>query len=163
MKDCNKKAWLCYHVGQCEMGSEGHSSMMYPMVCYGDTDEEILDDYRSNLKSVFGKDIIGEVTYGKDGRVYSYYPIHKVFLPRDVYGDVKDYVIGLIYREHYKKDKGYKATISASYIGESLKKSSDVIRGRRLTDRENEDLVYAESDKIYIFDKECNKNEDNQR
>ena len=154
MKD-DKKAWLCYIVGQCEMGSEGHSSMMYLMVCYGNTDEEILADYRANLKSVFGKDIIGEVTYGNDGTVYSYYPIHKVFLPRDVYGDVEDYSINLIYKKHDDTNKGYKATVSASYTGESLKKSTDVIRGRRLTDRESEDLAYAE------FDEGVNKNEMN--
>lgn len=117
----NKQAYLCYIVGTCEMGSEGWSSMMYPMVCYGNTDEEILSDYRANLQSLYGKDIIGDVTYGPNGEVCSYYPIHKVLIPCHVYGDVKDYAISLIYGKHDTDENGYKATVSSSHTGEPLK------------------------------------------
>lgn len=125
MKD-DKKAWLCYIVGSCEQGSEGWSSMMYPMVCYGDTDEEILDDYRTNLHTLFGKDIIGKVSYGSDGSVYSYYPIHKVYIPREVYGDVEDYSISLVYSKHEVSHDNYQTTVGKTYTGEPIKIKKDV-------------------------------------
>lgn len=100
-KFSNKRKYLVYIVGSCEMGSEGHSSIMYPMVACGDNDEEILNDYRDNLIKTYGEDILGDVTYGSDGTVYSYYPIHKVEIPTySVYGDVKDFSIILNFREH---------------------------------------------------------------
>ena len=120
MKD-NKKAWLCYMVGSCEQGSEGWSSMLYPVVCYGNTDEEILDDYRTKLHTLLGKDIIGEISYGSDGSVYSHYPIHKVFLPRDIYGDVKDYSISLVYRKHDVSHDNYQATVGETHTGGAIR------------------------------------------
>lgn len=92
--------YLCYIVGECEMGSEGFSSCMYPMIAYGNNDEEIIESYRDNLIHVFGEDIIGKITYGKDGGMFSYYPIHKVEIPLGVYGDVESMSILLNFKQH---------------------------------------------------------------
>lgn len=98
-KFTRKKAYMCYIVGACEQGSEGWSSMMYPMVAYGDTDLEVLNDYAANIKALYGEDIIGNVEW-YNNEAHSYYPIHKVKIPLTVYGSVQDYSILLKVKPH---------------------------------------------------------------
>ena len=122
----NKPMYLCYILGQPEMGSEGWANIFHPMVACGDTDEEIVEDYRSNLISLYGEDLIGKITYAKDGRMFSYYPIHKVRLPRSVYGDPESLSILLNYKprndtedpEYIISDK----VASIMYTGETMKR-----------------------------------------
>lgn len=127
--DDSKKCWLVYLVGSCEMGSEGSSSMEYPCVCYGDTDEEILSDYLSNITTLYGDDFMKKnLTHNKNGTVSSYYPIHKVMIPQSVYGHVKDYSIILTYKEHKNNLEDEPITSSCTYNGEPIiihKKESD--------------------------------------
>lgn len=121
MIDDSKKSWLVYLVGSCEMGSEGHSCMMYPCVCYGDTDEEILSDYLANIETLYGSDFMRKnLSFDKSGDVSSYYPIHKVKIPRGVYGRVKDYIVTLQYEDHRDDPEDELTTSSIGYEGESL-------------------------------------------
>ena len=57
MRMNNKPMYLCYILGQTEMGSEGMADIYYPMIACGDTDEEIVEDYRANLISLYGEDV----------------------------------------------------------------------------------------------------------
>lgn len=100
MRMNNKPMYLCYILGQTEMGSEGMADIYYPMIACGDTDEEIVEDYRANLISLYGEDVIGEIAYSTDGSMLSYYPIHKVKIPKTVYGDPKSLSILLNYKPH---------------------------------------------------------------
>lgn len=124
----SKKCWLVYLVGSCEMGSEGWSDIQYPCVCYGDTDEEILEDYLANIETLYGDDFMRKnLTHNKNGTVNSYYPIHKVMIPRSVYGHVKDYSIILTYGDHPDEPDDEPSTSSITYEGEPLciKKEND--------------------------------------
>ena len=96
----DKPMYLCYILGQPEMGSEGHADIYYPMIACGDTDEEIVEDYRTNLISLYGEDILGEIYYSTDGSMFSYYPIHKVKIPHTVYGNPRSLSILLNYTPH---------------------------------------------------------------
>lgn len=121
MIDDSKKSWLVYLVGSCEMGSEGYSSMMYPCVCYGDTDEEILSDYLANIETLYGSDFMRKnLSFNESGNVSSYYPIHKVRIPREVYGRVEDYIITLRYEDHRDDPEDELSTSSFTYEGESF-------------------------------------------
>lgn len=121
MKDDSKKCWLVYLVGSCEMGSEGWSDILYPCVCYGDTDEEILEDYLANIETLYGDDFMRKgLEYYEDGRVSSYYPIHKVRIPKSEYGHVKDYHITLIFGDHPDEPDDEPSTSSITYEGEPL-------------------------------------------
>lgn len=128
MKNDSKKCWLVYLVGSCEMGSEGWSDILFPCVCYGDTDEEILEDYLTNIEKLYEDDFMRKnLEYYEDGSVCSYYPIHKVKIPRPVYGHVKDYSMILTYREHKLNSENEPIMSSITYEGEPLciKKEND--------------------------------------
>lgn len=121
MSEDSKKSWLVYLVGSCEMGSEGNSSILYPCVCYGDTDEEILQSYLKNIKNLYQNDFMEKnISYNKFGDVFSYYPMHKVYLPRSVYGRVQDYTITLTYEDHREDPEDNPTTSSYSYEGEQV-------------------------------------------
>lgn len=125
----NKPMYLCYILGQTEMGSEGLADIYYPMVAHGDTDEEIVEDYRANLISLYGEDVIGEIDYSTDGSMYSYYPIHKVKIPKTVSGDPKSLSILLNYTPNcVAKDPKYIISdeiASIVYTGETMKRNNE--------------------------------------
>lgn len=111
MKDT---CWLCYIVGECEMGSEGYADILYPMISHGATDEEIISNYKANLVSLYGEDPIGEVNYDSNGGMMSYYPIHKVMIPRNIYGSPESLSILINYHPH-KDAKNPKHIISDNF------------------------------------------------
>lgn len=128
MRMNDKQMYLCYILGQTEMGSEGLADIYYPMIACGDTDEEIVEDYRANLISLYGEDVIGTIDYSTDGSMYSYYPIHKVKIPHTVYGDPKSLSILLNYTPNCV-DKNPKYIISDEiasimYTGETMKRDN---------------------------------------
>ena len=125
----DKPMYLCYILGQPEMGSEGHADIYYPMIACGDTDEEIVEDYRANLISLYGEDILGEIDYSTDGSMFSYYPIHKVKIPHTVYGNPRSLSILLNYTPHCDAKNPPKYIISDEiasimYTGETMKRDN---------------------------------------
>lgn len=131
MSKCNDELYnnpyLCYIVGTCEMGSEGFSSCMYPMIAYGNNDDEIVESYRENLIHVFGEDVIGKITYGKDGGMFSYYPIHKVKIPLNVYGDARSISVLLNFRKH-RDDTNKREFVISEDIASIIKTGSQMMK-----------------------------------
>lgn len=51
-----KKKYLVYELGQCEQGSEGLSTYYGYAICTGDTIEEVMEDYKQQVKELYGTD-----------------------------------------------------------------------------------------------------------
>lgn len=94
-----KKTYLVYQVGSCEMGSEGWSNRYFPCVAQGNTKEEVIKNWVENVKTLYGHE--PKPTYNKATDTYrDYYPIYMNELVQSVYGIVEPYEIRNCYKEH---------------------------------------------------------------
>ena len=98
-KYMNKKCWLVYLLESCEMGSEGWSGWMYYSVAFGDTDEDIYNNWIDNVNKIYGVDLSKDLKC-KDGYWSCYYPLCKCELPTSVYGASQPINIEKCYRKH---------------------------------------------------------------
>lgn len=94
-----KKTWLVYLTSSCEQGSEGWSGLMYHSVAFGNTDEEIYNNWIENVKKIYGVDLSKDLRCS-NGYWSCYYPLHKNELKTSVYGDSKALNIDFCYRKH---------------------------------------------------------------
>jgi hypothetical protein len=81
------------------MGSEGWSGWQYYSVAFGDTDEEIYNNWVKNVKKIYDVDLSKDLKC-RDGYWYCYYPIHKCELPTSVYGNSEPINIEKCYSKH---------------------------------------------------------------
>jgi hypothetical protein len=95
----NKKSWLVYLLEPCEMGSDGWSGWMYYCIAFGDTDEEIYNNWIDNVNKIYGVDLSKDLKC-KDGYWSCYYSIHKCELPTSVYGHSQPINIEKCYSKH---------------------------------------------------------------
>ena len=96
----NKKTWLVYVLYPCEMGSEGWSGWMYHSVAFGDTDEEICNNWVENVKKIYDVDLSKDLKCNDKGFWSCYYPLYKCEIPTEVYGDSRPINIEKCYRKH---------------------------------------------------------------
>lgn len=82
----NKEVWLVYLLSSCETGSEGHSGWMYYSVAFGNTDEEIYNNWADNVKKIYNVDLSEDLKC-INGIWSCYYPLYKNKLPVSVFGD----------------------------------------------------------------------------
>lgn len=94
----SKDLYLVYYVGQCEMGSDGYSSMINVCVASGNTEDEVVENYKENVKRLYGYDI--HPTKTDSGQFVDYCPIKMVKIDREAYGHVRDYEVTLKYEKH---------------------------------------------------------------
>lgn len=94
-----KKTWLVYLLSSCEQGSEGVSGWMYYSVAFGDTDEEIYNNWVENVKKIYGVDLSEDLRC-TNGYWSCYYPLYKNELKTSVYGHSEPLFISECYREH---------------------------------------------------------------
>lgn len=94
-----KKTWLVYLVSSCETGSEGWSGWMYHSVAFGNTDEEIYNNWVENVKMIYDVDL-SENLKCTDGYWSCYYPLYKNELKTCVYGHSEPLFVNACYREH---------------------------------------------------------------
>ena len=94
-----KKTWLVYLVSSCEQGSEGFSGWMYYSVAFGDTDEEIYNNWVENVKKIYGVDLSEDLRC-TNGYWSCYYPLYKNELKTSVYGHSEPLFISECYRKH---------------------------------------------------------------
>lgn len=94
-----KKTWLVYLVSSCEQGSEGFSGWMYHSVAFGNTDEEIYNNWVENVKKIYDVDLSEDLRC-MNGYWSCYYPLHKNELKTSVYGDSQPLLVEAQYRKH---------------------------------------------------------------
>lgn len=94
-----KKTWLVYLLSSCEQGSEGFSGWMYYSVAFGDTDEEIYNNWVENVKKIYGVDLSEDLRC-TNGYWSCYYPLYKNELKTSVYGHSEPLFISECYRKH---------------------------------------------------------------
>lgn len=95
----NKKTYLVYQVGSCEMGSEGWSNRYLPCIAQGSTKQEVIDNWVENVKILYG--VTPDPVYCELTDTYvDYYPIYMNELVLSVYGDVQPYAIINCYEQH---------------------------------------------------------------
>lgn len=99
MIQIKKKTWLVYLVSTCEMGSEGWSGWMYHSVAFGNTDEEIYNNWIENVKKIYDVDLSKDLRC-HNGKWFCYYELAKNELPTSVYGHSEPLYVGKNYREH---------------------------------------------------------------
>jgi hypothetical protein len=95
----NKKTYLVYQVGSCEMGSEGWSNRYYPCIAQGNTKQEVIDNWVENVKIIYGH-ILNPVYHESTATYVDYYPIYMNELVLSVYGDAQPYEIINCYKQH---------------------------------------------------------------
>ena len=95
-----KKTWLVYLLSSCEMGTEGWSGWMYHSVAFGNTDEEIYNNWIENVKKIYDVDLSEDLKQWDNGSWSCYYPLCKCEIPTSVYGDSNPIQIIKCYREH---------------------------------------------------------------
>lgn len=96
-----KTPWLVYLLVPCEQGSEGWSGWMYHSVAFGNTDEEIYNNWIKNVKRIYGIDL-SESLKCTNGYWSCYYPLYKNELPRAVYGTSQPILVEKQYKKHRK-------------------------------------------------------------
>jgi hypothetical protein len=95
-----KKTWLVYLLSCCEMGTEGYSGWMYHSVAFGDTDEEIYNNWIENVKKIYDVDLSKDLKC-VDGHWHChYYPLHKNELKTSVYGHSEPLFIDACYQKY---------------------------------------------------------------
>ena len=96
----NKKTWLVYLLSSCEMGSEGWSGWMYHSVAFGNTDEEIYNNWIENVKKIYDVDLSKDLRCNEKGFWSCHYPLCKCEIPTSVYGHSEPIQIIKCYKEH---------------------------------------------------------------
>lgn len=96
-----KKTYLVYQVGTCEMGSEGVSSIHHPCIAQGDTKKEVIENYIDNVEALYGYRLNPKYIEESDTYV-DYYPIDMRELILSVYGDIQGFNIETAYRKHLR-------------------------------------------------------------
>lgn len=96
----NEKKWLVYLLFPCEMGSEGWSGWMYYSVAFGNTDEEIYNNWVENVKKIYNVDLSEDLKYSNGYWHCHYYPLCKNELPTSIYGDSQPLFVETQYRKH---------------------------------------------------------------
>lgn len=81
-----KKKYLVYELGQCEQGSEGLSSYFGYAICLGNTIEEVMADYKRQVKELYNVDANPKQD---DYGWYNYYRLAYNELPDTVFGGAK--------------------------------------------------------------------------
>ena len=94
-----KKTWLVYLISSCEQGSEGWSGWLYHSVAFGDTDEEIYNNWVENVKKIYDVDLSEDLRC-TNGYWSCYYPLCKNELPTSIYGDSQPLFVEAQYRKH---------------------------------------------------------------
>lgn len=94
-----KKTWLVYLVSSCEQGTEGWSGWMYYSVAFGNTDEEIYNNWIDNVKKIYDVDLSKDLRC-TNGYWSCYYPLHKNELKTSVYGHSEPLFVNACYKEH---------------------------------------------------------------
>lgn len=95
----DKKSWLVYLVSSCEQGSEGYSGWMYYSVAFGDTDEEIYNNWVENVKKIYNVDLSKDLKC-INGYWSCYYPLCKNELTTSVYGNSQPLFVKARYKKH---------------------------------------------------------------
>lgn len=95
---CDKKMYLVYQVGACEIGSEGQSSMHHVCVATGNTEDEVIENYIENVKRLYGYKL--NPIKNEYGIWQDYYIIQMTEIKQSVYGHVEDYEVILKYKRH---------------------------------------------------------------
>ena len=95
-----KKTWLVYLLTTCEMGSEGWSGWMYHCVAFGDTDEEIYNNWIENVKKIHGKDLSKHLRCNNGYWSCMWCKLCKNELPTQVYGHSEELNVEKCYRGH---------------------------------------------------------------
>ena len=93
------KCWLVYLLSSCEQGSEGFSGWQYHSVAFGETDEQIYNNWVENVKKIYNVDLAADLRCW-NGHWSCYYPLYKTELPTSVYGDSQPLSIAAPYRSH---------------------------------------------------------------
>lgn len=94
-----KKTWLVYLVSSCEQGSEGWSGWMYHSVAFGNTEEEIYNNWIENVKKIYNVDLSKDLRC-TNGHWSCYYPLYKNELKTSVYGHSEPLFVSSCYQEH---------------------------------------------------------------
>lgn len=95
----NKKVWLVYLLSSCEQGFEGFSGWQYYSIAFGNTDEEIYNNWLENVKMIYGVDLSEDLKC-INGYWSCYYPICKNELPTSIYGHSQSIFIEAQYKKH---------------------------------------------------------------
>jgi len=82
--DNYKEKYLVYILGTPEMGTEGWTQYFYYALTQGNTIEEVMADYKKNVKLLYDVDVNPKLH--TNGKWYSYYEITYNKLPHDVKG-----------------------------------------------------------------------------
>lgn len=91
--------WLVYLLSSCEQGSEGFSGWQYYSIAFGNTDEEIYNNWLENVKMIYGVDLSEELKC-INGYWSCYYPICKNELPTSIYGYSQSIFVEAQYKKH---------------------------------------------------------------
>ena len=95
----NKKVWLVYLLSRCEQGSDGFSGWQYYSIAFGNTDEEIYNNWLENVKMIYGVDLSEDLKC-INGYWSCYYPICKNELPTSIYGHSQSIFVEAQYKKH---------------------------------------------------------------
>ena len=95
----NNKKWLVYLLESCEQGAEGWSGWMYYCIAFGNTDEEIYNNWLKNVKKVYEVDLSKNLRYD-NGNWTCYYDLYKVELKNSIYGHSKPIDINYNFEKH---------------------------------------------------------------
>lgn len=80
------KKYLVYELGQPEMGTEGGANYYGYAICVGNTIEEVMEDYKNQVKELYGVESNPKQDeYGW----YNYYRLEYNELPDYMYGGAK--------------------------------------------------------------------------
>ena len=96
----NKKPWLVYITIQNEMGSEGWSSWAYHCIAFGDTEEEIYNNWVENVKKIYDVDLSEDLCCVNGNWHCYYHNIYKAELPTSVYGKSQQLLVKAQYKKH---------------------------------------------------------------
>lgn len=87
-----RETYLVYILGTPEMGAEGWTQYFYYALAQGNTIEEVMADYKNQVKLMYNVDVNPELH--KNGKWYSYYEIAYNKLPYEVKGECNQLNIG---------------------------------------------------------------------
>ncbi len=94
-----KKTYLVYQVGTCEMGTEGCSSIHFPCIAQGDTKEEVVENYIDNVEALYRYRLEPKYIEKSDSYI-DYYPIEMKELTLSVYGHIRELNVETVYEKH---------------------------------------------------------------
>ena len=98
------KTYLLYLVGECEMGSEGYSTIIFPCIVQqeGEMDTgKLVSEYIKNVFKTYDASIANDYSVGPTGCVFfNYMPLFATQIKTSIYGHIRGISVETDYDAH---------------------------------------------------------------